>query len=184
MRDLEVFRSPDGRHKTSEFYVEGKRCYCVAEPTKRGILITRFGEKGEVLDQLYSNGRAVDSALDAYLGSSFSTKVIDVGAYSGAGLKARCSGCNGSIVRELDSKKPGEIEEVSVIPIFSCVSCRRRFYNISDGYLRRLVEGNLEMFEKDELMERERDNDAFINTLKEYIVRIFAAKKISRLVIE
>lgn len=87
-------------------------------------------------------------------------------------------------MRELDSKKPEEILEVPVIPLFTCSSCGKRFYNMSDSYLRKLVEQNRDMFEKDDIMEKERDGDAFINTLNENIIRVFASKKISRLVIE
>ncbi len=184
MQELEVFRSPEGRHRTSTYSVEGKQCLCIAEPTKRGVLITQFSDSGEILNQVYSKGGKVDSLLYAYLGSAFNPKVIEVDSYSRIALKVHCTNCKGRVVRELDLKKPEEIDDVPVIPIFSCESCRKRYYHISDRYLRHLVEGNPDMFEKDELAEKEKDNDAFINTLKEYIVRVFASKKISRLVIE
>ncbi len=184
MEELTVYRSPDNRHKTSIYTVEGKKRVCIAEPTKKGVLVTQFSDSGEVISQSYSNERSAGPVLSAYLGAQVKTEIVDVGNYEGIELRAKCTECRGRIVRELDSKKPEEIDEIPTVPIFACSSCKKRFYNISDSYLRHLVESNPEMFEKDELAEKEKDNDAFINTLNQYIVRIFASKKISRLVIE
>jgi hypothetical protein len=184
MEELTVFRSPDKRHKTSTYFVEGKANICIAEPTKKGVLVTQLSEQGEVIDQVYSVGGDVAPTLAAYLGPSVKAKFVEVPRYEGLALRAKCASCNGRIVRELDSKRPEEIEEVPVIPIFCCVSCQKRFYNISNSYLRKLVELNPDMFEKEDLVEKEKDGDAFINTLNEYIVRVFASKKISKLIIE
>ena len=183
MEDLVVFRSPDRRHKAS-FLVNGRESICLAEPVQKGVLVTRFGGMGEVLDQAYFDGGKVESALSAYLGASIKCITVDVDKYEGVVVKASCTSCNGVVMRELDSKKPEEILEVPVIPLFTCSSCGKRFYNMSDSYLRKLVEQNRDMFEKDDIMEKERDGDAFINILNENIIRVFASKKISRLVIE
>ena len=183
MDELVVFRSPDRRYKAS-LCVNGRKSVCIAEPVQKGVLVTQFEETGEVMNQVYSKAEEVESALSAYLGSPIAGTIVDVDNYKGIEAKARCTGCRGSVVRELDSKRPERISEVPVVPIFACNTCGKRFYNISDSYLRKLVEQNKEMFETDELAEKEKDGDAFINTINENIVRVFASKKISRLVIE
>ncbi len=181
MREIEVFRSPDMRHRTAAYSADGVSCVCIAEPVKDGVLVTRFGEGGEVLDQSASASDDVMCALSAYLGSSFAARITDVASYSAVAVRPRCGGCGGKVVRELDLKKPEEIAEVPVLPVFACTKCGKRLYQIGRRYLTHLVERNKSLFDEAELKELDRNGDAFINTLRENIVRVFAAKKMGRL---
>ncbi len=52
---------------------------------------------------------------------------------------------------------------------------------LADEYLDALVKNNASLFGKDEIRERGKDGRAFVNTLQEYVIRIFASKRISRL---
>jgi hypothetical protein len=47
-----------------------------------------------------------------------------------------------------------------------------------------LIKRNAELFEKDEVEEMKKDHDRFVNTLNEYVIRIFASKKITRLIVK
>ncbi|MCL5420030.1 MAG: hypothetical protein M1354_04105 [Candidatus Marsarchaeota archaeon] len=184
MEELEVYRSRDNRHRTAPFRRNGLQAFCIAERTRKGVLVTEFSQGGGVLNQTYMDGSDAGEALSRYLGTGFAVVVKNTGDYPGVELKARCTGCGGRVVRELDAMMPEEIGDVPVVPLFSCAMCRKRFYSMTDSYLRRLVDANISLFEAGELAEKAKDSDAFINTLREYIVRILASKKMSRLAIE
>lgn len=68
-------------------------------------------------------------------------------------------------------------------PIFRCTKCDKRFYSITRTYLERLVDRKAELFDEKELEELRKDRETFINTLNEYIIRIFASKRIHKIVI-
>jgi hypothetical protein len=185
MRHLEVYRSLDGRYRTSAYVRDGTSLFCLSEPTRHGVLVTEFCGNGEVANQIHTKGGSPYDALSAFIGNDFELGVKDIGIYRPVEVRARCGSCgNAKIGRELDAKTANEIDQVPVVPLFLCRSCGKRFYSINDRYLRRLVEGNLSLFEESELEEMRKDCDAFIYTMKEYIVRIFASKKIGKLAIE
>lgn len=182
---LDVYRSLDSRHRTAQYVRAGIIASCLSEPTRNGVLVTELGNNGDVLNQIYTKGGSPYEALSSFMGVGFELSVQDIGAYRPSEVRARCTSCgNGRIVRDLDLKTANEIDEVPVVPLFSCRSCGKRFYSMSDSYLRRLIEGNLHMFDAADLKEKQNSSDAFIYTVKEYIVRVFAAKKIGRLAIE
>ncbi len=105
---------------------------------------------------------------------------IDYVSYSGIRAGAKCSDCGSrDIAREL---KP--IDPVPLVPIFVCRSCNGRFFSMTDEYLRILVENNPHLFEQSELEKKEKDDGAFITELKQYIISVFATRKIKRLVFE
>lgn len=168
-----------GRYKTATYEKEGSKCFCIAESTMKGVLLTEFEEGGAVVNQAYRKSKNAELSLKDYLGNNLAVK--DASEYEKVVYKTPCPECSGALVRELDLKEPGNIGNVPVVPIFTCAKCSKRFYSMTDRYLRMLVNENQDLFEGEELKEKEKDIDAFINTLNEYIVRVFASKKIGRL---
>lgn len=100
-------------------------------------------------------------------------------------MRALCTKCgNLGLYRELDLVSPDRIREVPVMPIFICKKCSQKHYSLTDEYLKYLVLSNKQLFESAELKEIDTDLESSINTLKEYIIRIFASKRISKVRME
>jgi hypothetical protein len=179
---IEARRSDDGRLTTGKYPFGEETRFCVAEEIGSGTLITEFRVNGEVLDQVCTGNKDADAALAEYLKDRGTLHISESGsAYERVKVGAACIKCGGRIVRELDLKPPRDIASVPVIPMFVCMDCKSRYYALTDEYLGRLVRENAELFGKDEIGERERDERAFVNTLQEYVIRIFASKRITRL---
>jgi len=173
--------SSDGRIKTQEYLKGGAIAFCIAEKTRDGSLITEFDQKGEILNQIYKKGGDAHADLKNYLGISDS-QTKDAGAYSGLVISAQCKECRHvGLQRELDLHAPGEIKDVPIVPIFLCQQCKKRHYSLTDQYLRVLVDGNGELFEESEKVELGKGGDGSLGELQEYIIRIFASKRISRI---
>ena len=176
-------RSDDGRLRTQEYFKCGKRMFAIAEQTEKGSLITEFNLSNEVANQVYLEGGNAQADVIGYLDISGSSVRVDgAGKYSGVSIDARCSGCGaGSLFRELDGLLPSEIKDIPVVPIFMCKECKKKHYMLTDSYLAELVKNNDALFEKSERDEISSNLDSSINMLQEYIIRIFASKKISRI---
>ncbi len=178
---LKAYVSPDGRIRTDVYGRNGMK-FCIAEATGKGTLITEFNERCEVTlqkygsaDQLGELGRHVSNAA---------VKLVDVVRYERVVMPAKCSRCGAEgLHRELDSMDPSMIREVPVVPIFSCTACGQRHYSMTDEYLESLAFSNRNLFTDEELKELDVNSAATINTLKEYIIRIFASKKINRAIV-
>ncbi|HII10404.1 MAG: hypothetical protein ABSE71_02545 [Candidatus Micrarchaeaceae archaeon] len=72
-------------------------------------------------------------------------------------------------------------EEVPIMPIYYCTSCKGRGYYLTDQYLEYLVENNRELFSEQEVSALSSDKGAFLGELRENIIRIFASKRIMRI---
>ena len=68
--------------------------------------------------------------------------------------------------------------------LFFMKSVRKIHYSMTDEYLRRIMQDKEGLFEPRELAEVRKDGNASVKMLQEYIIRIFASKKISRFKIE
>lgn len=179
---LEARRSGDMRIRTDTYETDHGTVFCLAEPVQKGTLITEFHSNGEVLDQVLSEMKEAEPALAKHLDGSATLHVTDADAYERVSVSAACGECgSGQIRREFDARDPGSIGEVPVVPIFVCGSCGSRYYQLGDAYLRRIVSRKSELFEKAELEEMDKNEAAFVDTLQENIIRIFASKKIKRL---
>lgn len=133
-----------------------------------------------MVNQSYLQNHNFLHELSSYVDGQL-LEIIDVDEYSPIEMKAKCSQCgNVGLVRELDTHDAKKITNVPVVPIFICRKCSHRHYSLTDQYLSTLVVSNKHLFEPGELEEINRDRDGSINTLKEYIIRIFASKRISR----
>lgn len=72
-------------------------------------------------------------------------------------------------------------KEAPVMPTYYCSACKKRGYYLTDEYLEFLVDNNIALFNDAELRELTQDRSAFVSELKEYIIRIFAAKHVARI---
>ncbi len=180
---IRAYRSPDNRFKTAYFERNGAQRFCLAEDTMKGALLTEFSKSGKIIDQIYYKNRKAGDILKEYLGEEIVIEYVK--EYERVRVAAECKKCNKEkIVREMDLANAAYIADVPVIPIFRCINCGERFYGMSNEYLNALVQRNAELFEKDEVEELKRDYDRFVNTLNEYVIRIFASKKITRLIVK
>ncbi len=178
---MEVCGNGKGKYRTSTYIIEGERCFAVAERIKNGVLVSEFGERSGVLGQSYSKASDPLAELAKHFSSDYKVSET-VGRYEKVEASLPCVKCGtGKVVRELDTDVKDTDGTVPVVPIFICTSCGNKSYSISRKYLEKLVDGNLELFEQEELAERSKDSGIFINTLEEYIIRVFASKKIDRL---
>jgi hypothetical protein len=178
---ISVYRSPDGRLRT-EKYGDGGGSFCVAEKLASGTLITEFKANGEVLNQAYSKVKEGEGALSEYLGPIASIELVEVPAYELVVVAASCTKCGTeTIARDLDRQDTRKVYKVPVIPLFVCSTCKTRFYSLTDAYLKRLIEGNVSLFEKGEIEQRDKNEMEFVHELHEYIIRIFASKRIHKL---
>ena len=181
---LRAYISPDGRYKTGSYEKNGKPRFCLSEKTRTGTLITEFSITGKITDQIYLKGKMPEASLRDYLGRDICLEKIN--AYEKIKVSASCKKCGSGnrISRELDLAVVSYVDNVPVVPIFRCTGCGERFYSMSAEYLEMLVSRNKDLFKKEELEEIEKDRMSSIKQLNEYIIRIFASKKITRLVIE
>ena len=176
--------SNDGRIITDAYQKDGKTRFSLAEKTSKGTLITEFDEHSEVVNQVYKEGHDHEGALLEYLKAD-GKKIVLSGDYRGIVINAKCSGCGSvGLARSLDLASPSDIKEVPVVPLFVCRECKRVHYSLTDDYLAALVDGKKELFEKDELEQINCNKSGSVKLLQEYIIRIFASKKISRIKIE
>ena len=176
---LDVFVSNDGRCRTDFYSFDNQKEFAIAEKTSLGILLSKFNEHGEILDQKYSRGNEFLPALKNYISHVGEISTRD-SAYKHVEVNAKCVSCNDrNIKRELDLVPARLIGKVPVVPIYVCISCKKKYYSMSDRYLTTLVHANETFFEPEERKLKEKDEGAFVKELEEYIIRIFASKKIT-----
>lgn len=179
--DIRISRSRDGRLRTSNYARGGVSAFSVSERTAFGVLLTEFNANGEVLDQHCLKEKDSLHALVKFIGAD-NPEIAEIDAYERVSANAACSKCSKrELVRELDLVPPEAINNVPVVPIFVCTSCRQKSYSMTESYLRNLVKSNVPLFTEDERKEMAADENKFIGLLQEYIIRIFASKKISRM---
>ena len=184
-KTLLAYRSPEGRYRTEKHMIGNVDGFLIAEGVADGTLITEFAATGEILGLFLSEDKDTESVLRNFVYRSnpgIEIMVEAVKSYEKVALKATCIGCGkeDSIFREMDFADPGLVKNVPVVPLFRCTSCGKRYYSMTDEYLKALVHNNTSLFSGEELEEKRKDEALFIKTLHEYIIRIFASKKISR----
>jgi len=178
--NVKACRSTDGRLRTENYRAGGAAFFSIAEMTTNGSLVTEFKENGEVVNQVYADNKDSLKALANYLGGEVSA--TNNGEYAHVKVAASCSKCGTeSIERELDQKENKTIASIPVVPLFICKKCKSKYYSLSDAYLQNLIVRRESLFEAAELKEKNADENKFVSTLQEYVIRIFASKKIQRL---
>lgn len=139
-----------------------------------GVLHTSFNSNGEVLNQnlLKPTKNTVSFAEEFASGLNSSTIKSD---YKEIRLKKSCPNCGKeSLKRDLERNSGG----IPIMPMYKCDSCSARSYHLTDDYLEKLVHSNRILFDKKEAKMLDADSDAFVKEIREYIIRIFASKKV------
>jgi hypothetical protein len=179
---ISAYRSPDSRLRTDNYKKDESECFSIAETLMSGALVTEFKDTGEVINQIYFTKKDVKDAISIYLGNTVIIDFVDVQAYTPVTVGIPCSKCGAdAIARSLDGQDTTKTRDVSVVPLFVCKKCGARFYSMTDSYLKRLIENNISLFEKEEIDQKKKDDAEFVRELQEYIIRIFASKRIHRL---
>jgi len=166
----------NGRFKL-EYVIEGKRAFVTWERKGPAMLVTEYNGIGAItaqnLEKLTSDQvkKKIASLLD-----KLGIKEVSNVEYSGVELDKPCPNCGKHTLKRYSELHPES--PVPVMPLYICTSCNAESYYLTDEYLKSMVFGHKELFSKEELKGLEADEDAFLNELKEYIIRIFASKKI------
>ncbi len=165
-----------GRDKYRIDYISGGNAAIKTfEDVRVGILETSFDPNGDIIDQkLHKKEINIEEAAKTFLkGIEGEVKVTE---YCEAEHSHSCPKCGSAkIRRDIDAFKDGSIP---IVPRYVCMDCGARLYRLSDKYLENLVYSNKQMFSEEELKALDKDSAAFMNELKEYIIRIFASKRI------
>jgi predicted RNA-binding Zn-ribbon protein involved in translation (DUF1610 family) len=150
------------------------------EAKGKRILETVFDENGAVLQQQLLNMK--DSGLEAMIEHelrSIPAKEVKDRPYEDVKLKKPCPGCGSASLERCDRSVSGD--ELPVVPMYVCKSCGKKSYHLTAKYLEYLISRNKGLFEQDELAKMGDNHGAFVNELEEYILRIFASKKVMRI---
>lgn len=168
------------RFRSIAYTDKGIERFSLFEKTSHGVLITDFDGNGSVLSQIHRKNNDLENGADAYLlGRGVDARYLD---YDSLKINAVCVDCGSkNIRRDLDFVEMSKLNDVPVVPLFSCGDCKARLFYMTDEYLAALVKSNPNLFDKSEIEKRDKDWDVFINELRQYIVSIFAMKKIKHL---
>ena len=147
------------------------RAICTIERCGSGILKTYFNNEGAILHREPVNpGKGIEEAATEtamLLGTP-----VRKGEYSPVKLSKPCPSCSAlSLVEHRDSGVP-------IMPVYKCTSCGAKAFMLTDEYLSQLVRENIKAFSDAERKELEADPGKFSDELREYIIRIFASKRI------
>ncbi len=160
-------------------YSEGaNRRIRLFEVANNKILETIFDDDGAVMRISILQSKDLESALSEFL-NSLPEKVDKVEKpYEEIKLKKQCPYCGSdALARSINIEKG----QVPIAPIYECKNCSEKSYYLTEEYLQYLVLCNKELFEKQELRQLETNEKEFLGELSEYIVRIFASKRIKRI---
>ena len=160
-------------------YSEGaNRRIRLFEVANNKILETIFDDDGAVMRISILQSKDLESALSEFL-NSLPEKVDKVEKpYEEIKLKKQCPYCGSdALARSINIEKG----QVPIAPIYECKNCSEKSYYLTEEYLQYLVLCNKELFEKQELRQLEANEKEFLGELSEYIVRIFASKRIKRI---
>lgn len=141
-------------------------------------LETTFDSNGLVLLQnLYEfDEKNVEYRIREVMRESGISKLSE-GEYSEVKIMKLCPNCNErSLQRFVEAFRSRN--ELPIVPIYYCQKCRTKSYHLTNQYLEYLVENNRNLFAESEISELERDKAAFMDEIREYIIRMFASKKI------
>ncbi|MCL5117224.1 MAG: hypothetical protein M1124_00130 [Candidatus Marsarchaeota archaeon] len=148
------------------------------EVVNNKILETIFDCDGAVMRISILQGSDLESALSEFL-NSLPEKIDKLErTFEEIKLKKQCPHCDSdNLVREIHIEK----NQVPIAPIYECKNCGGRSYHLTPEYLQYLVLSHKELFEEQELHQLKTNEKEFFNELSEYIVRIFASKRIKRI---
>ncbi len=175
-----AFVSKDKGRVRLEYSAKGIAVVKQWEEKGKRILETVFDENGAVLQQklLDMEGNGLEALIERELKEAAAREVKSM-PYEDVKLKKPCPSCGSSSLERLDRSVSGD--ELPVVPIYLCKSCGKKSYHLTTRYLDYLISRNKNLFAQGELAKLDDNHDAFVNELEEYILRIFASKKIMRI---
>ncbi len=146
------------------------------EPIGKDTLESRFEQDGSLTNQRLLKGTNPVGSADKFIdGLGTSERIVE--EYVQIKLDKSCPHCASKpLVRYMDTMTYPS--EAPVMPLYFCESCKRRSYYLTDAYLRNLVTTNKQLFEPAELAQMDKNEKAFMDELRAYIIRIFASKSI------
>ncbi|MEM3841121.1 MAG: hypothetical protein QXN59_00275 [Candidatus Micrarchaeaceae archaeon] len=147
-----------------------KTFFCEIERVDGGVLQTFFDGSGAVVRRNPLPISTDIAAESERLAKSFGCPVVRK-EYSKVLLDKPCPKCYSSPLAEQPGPK-------MVMPIYICKHCGSKSFFLTDQYLIQLVSENKSSFSESERAELSSSPDAFFAELREYIIRIFASKKI------
>ncbi len=140
-------------------------------------LQTSFNAEGGIIDQklLKLEQYTIRHLADDFIGR----EGIDVreGVFEEVKLDKQCPHCGKHAIKRF-SQGISEPSAVPVMPMYICMECKGQSYFLTDEYLDVLIKKHKDMFESAELEELSKNEQTFIKEVKEYIIRVFAAKKV------
>jgi predicted RNA-binding protein YlxR (DUF448 family) len=149
------------------------------EPFSGGVMETIHNEHGAVLKQsMFKNKKnnILNERIGVILQSASITRTAEC-EYSEIRLAKQCPACGGAVLKRV-SDFTQEMPNVPVMPTYECSGCKGRGYYLTDEYLEQLLTEQAKLFSRQEKKEMEENRAAFKAQLNEYIIRIFASKRI------
>ena len=146
-----------------------------------GVVETKFSSIGEVVyrkAEKYPEGKGATHFLKEYADKEkIALKTEPV--FSEVVLDKPCPTCGTrAVMIDYRQRRLKSVNDVPVMPIYTCGTCNTRSYHLTDSYLEYLVYNNASLFSGVESQEMSSDRDKFLHELREYIIRIFASKRI------
>jgi len=182
---MRIIKSGDGRYRTEAYSSKNGENFAVFEKIVNGTVATEFSMDGDVVDQIYYRSNDPVECIKGFFANReivSEIKIDEYERYDPVEVRGVCPSCGKkSLCRELDLVEPSMIKNVPVIPLYVCKSCGKKYYSLNDAYLEKLIDRNRELFSEEETAELEKDRMETAKTIQEYVLRIFASKKISRL---
>ncbi|MCL5430146.1 MAG: hypothetical protein M1504_01555 [Candidatus Marsarchaeota archaeon] len=153
------------------------------EPFDNGVLETLFDTKGGILKQslmeIKDKKEDVAAAGVGLIVERTSSRITN-GKYSEISIDKKCPSCNKSDLSRIASTV-NDSSKIPVMPMYECRSCGSQSYYLTDEYLEYLVTNNRDLFSENEAKELASQRGATLNELREYIIRIFACKRINNI---
>ena len=167
-------KSPNG-HIRIDYERNGQQLIEMFETVNGATLETSFNQEGEILEQaLLKPEKDTTSFAEEFI-SKFAEANLVERIYEEVELKKPCPKCKSqSLKRNIERFS----SSIPIMPIYVCNSCGSKGFHLTDAYLIGLVYGNKSLFTEEETKELESNSAAFIKELREYIIRIFASKKV------
>lgn len=164
-----------------EYNKEDEKRIVLWEPKGSGVIETVFDSDGAVLRQMLFKKH--QDGLEYHVKNFMSLEGVSgkpEKVSESVRLNRGCPSCGSySLARVVDQLTDPAL--APIMPIYVCGGCKAKSYYLTDKYLEHLVGNNKELFDEKELKEMQANKAAFMNELKEYIIRIFASKRIIRI---
>lgn len=176
-----AFLARDGQRTKLDYSLDGINLTKLWEQRREGLLETTFDSGGAIIRQqlVKAKGPETEGRISDFIKQS---KITDLKErkYESIRLNKPCPRCGtDSLTRYVEAFSTSK--EIPVMPLYYCPNCKGKSFSLTDAYLEYLVHNNKELFGEKELAELDRNSASFIKELHEYIIRIFASKRIMQI---